>query len=223
MLVARSGARDAPPSVISRWNVLRVVGRRALPTVMEATIIPSILFYAFLVRYGAPPAMLAALGWSYGSVGRRLVTGRAVPGLLQLGLAGLTVRTVVGLVSGTFMYFLQPIATTLVLATLFLVTLRFGRPMIARLASDFCPLHPDIAARPAVVRLFSRLTLLWAGVQLLSAVSTFMMLTTLPTTVFVPLKTVVSLTITVGAVVWTVTRAMRTAHAENLMFAPAYS
>jgi hypothetical protein len=95
--------------------------------------------------------------------------------------------------------------------------------MIARLASDFCPLHPEIAARPAVVRLFSGLTLLWAGVHLLSAGMTFTMLMTLPTTVFVPLKTGVSLAITISAVVWTVTWAIRTAHAENLTFAPVYA
>ena len=223
MLVARSDAHDAPATTISRWHVLRVVGRRALPTLIEATIVPSILFYVFLLRYGAPPAMLAALGWSYGAVARRLLTARRVPGLLQLGLAGLTVRTIVGLMSGTFMYFLQPIGTTLVLAVLFLATLRFGRPMIARLASDFCPLHPDIAARPAVVRLFSRLTLLWACVHLLSAGMTFTMLVTLPTTAFVPLKTGVSLAITIGAVVWTVTSAIGTANAEELTFAPVYS
>jgi len=223
MLVACSNRHDAPRSTISRWRVLRVVGRRSLPTLIEATVIPSVLFYVFLVRYGPPAAMLVALGWSYAAVLRRLSTGRDVPGLLQLGLAGLTVRTVVGLLSGTFMYFLQPIAATLVLAIVFLATLRFGRPMIARLASDFCPLHPEIAARPAVVRLFSGLTLLWAGVHLLSAGMTFTMLMTLPTAVFVPLKTAVSLAITFSAVVLTVTWAMRTARAENLTFAPVYA
>ncbi len=223
MLVARSDAHDARRTTISRRRVLRVVGRRSLPTLIEATLIPSVLFYVFLVSVGPPAAMLAALAWSYAAVLRRLVTGRAVPGLLQLGLAGLTVRTIVGLLSGTFMYFLQPIATTLVLAILFLATLRFGRPMIARLASDFCPLHPDIASRPAITRLFSGLTLLWAGVHLLSAGMTFTMLVTLPTTVFVPLKTVASLAITVGAVVLTVSWAIRTAHAENLTFAPVHT
>ena len=60
------------------------------------------------------------------------------------------------------MYFLQPVATTLALALVFFGSLMFGRPMIARMASDFCPLAPEIACRPGVVRLFSGLTLLWA-------------------------------------------------------------
>ncbi len=65
------------------------------------------------------------------------------------------------------MYFLQPVATTLALALVFFGSLMFGRPMIARMASDFCPLAPEIAGRPGVVRLFSGLTLLWAIVHLL--------------------------------------------------------
>jgi len=223
MLIARGEGHDAPSTTISRRRVLGLVGRRALPTLIEATIIPSILFYTFLVTVGPPAAMLAVLAWSYAAMLRRLVTRRVVPGLLQLGLVGLTVRSIIGLLSGTFMYFFQPIATTLVLAILFLATLRFGRPMIARLASDFCPLHPEIAARPAVRRLFAGLTVLWAGVHLLSAGMTFAMLETMPTTMFVPLKTVVSLAITVSAVVLTVSWAIRTAHAENLTFAPVTS
>ena len=131
-------------------------------------------------------------------------------------------RTVVGLLSGTFMYFLQPIATTLVLSLVFLGSLWWGRPMIARMAHDFCPLDPEITDRPAVIKLFSGLTLMWAGVHLLSATTTFALLVSLPTTTFVPLKTVVSLAITISAVVFTVLWAMRTAKAEHLIFAPAH-
>jgi hypothetical protein len=42
-------------------------------------------------------------------------------------------------------------------------------PVISRLAHDFCPLAPDIARRPGVVRLFTGLTVLWAGAHLLTA------------------------------------------------------
>src|SRR5690242_10571322 len=118
MLVASTHVgdpRDRP--VISKRRVLQMVERRALPSLIEATIIPSILFYVFLVFIGPASAMLAALVWSYGSVLRRLVGRQRIPGVLQLAVAGLTVRTIVGLASGTFMYFLQPVATTLVLSS----------------------------------------------------------------------------------------------------------
>jgi hypothetical protein len=91
--------------------------------------------------------------------------------------------------------------------------------MIARMASDFCPLESGISGRPAVIRLFSGLTLMWAGVHLLSAGTTFAMLVSLPTTTFVALKSFVSLAITISAVLLTVSWAMRTARSENLVFA----
>jgi uncharacterized membrane protein len=210
------------PVSLSKLHVLKVVGRRSLPSVIEATIIPSVLFYVFLVTVGPAAAMLAALAWSYGSVLRRYVSGQRIPGVLQLAVAGLTVRTVVGLLSGTFMYFLQPVATTLALSLVFLGSLWFGRPMIARMAHDFCPLDSEITSRPGVIRLFSGLTLMWAGVHLLSAGTTFTLLLTLPTTTFVALKGVISLAMTITAVVFTVLWAIRTAHAENLVFAPVH-
>jgi hypothetical protein len=220
MLVAGCDDHDARRTPLSKLHVLKMVGRRSLPSLIEATIIPSILFYVFLVTVGPAAAMLAALTWAYGSVLRRFVSRQRIPGVLQLAVAGLTIRTMVGLMSGTFMYFLQPVATTLALSLVFLGSLWWGQPMIARMASDFCPLDSDISARPAVVKLFSGLTLMWAGVHLLSAGTTFAMLMSLPTTTFVPLKTVVSLGITVSAVVFTVSWALRIAHAENLVFAP---
>jgi hypothetical protein len=203
---------------VSKLRVLKIVGRRSLPSLIEATLIPSLLFYAFLVAIGPVQAMCAALAWAYGSVLRRVVSRQRIPGVLQLAVAGLTVRTIVGLLSGTFMYFLQPVATTLALSLVFLVSLRFGPPIIARMASDFCPIDDDIRARPAVTRLFSGLTLLWAGVHLFSAGTTYAMLASLPTTTFVALHPLVSLTITISAVVFTVLWAIRTARAENLVF-----
>ncbi len=220
MLVA-GGSDDvsAGRTPISKLRVLRMVGRRSLPALIEATVIPSILLYVFFVTVGPAAGMCAALGWAYGSVLRRLLTRQSVPGVLQLAVAGLTVRTVVGLLSGTFMYFLQPVATTVVLALVFLASLRFGTPMIARMASDFCPLDSEVSCRPAVTRLFSGLTLMWAGVHLLSAGTTFAMLVSLPTTTFVALRSFVSLAITISAIVFTVSWAMRIARSENLVFA----
>jgi intracellular septation protein A len=222
MLVpAGSDGHDASRSV-SKLRVLRMVGRRAFPTLIEATVIPSVLFYVFLVTVGAAPAMVAALVWTYGSVFRRMVAGRTIPGLLLLAAAGVTMRTIIGLMSGTFLYFLQPIATTVALALVFLLSLLFERPMIARMASDFCPLDAEISARPAIVRLFSGLTLLWAGVHIISAITMYTLLVSLPTTTFVALKTPISLAITVTAIVFTVSWSIRTAHREDLIFAPVH-
>jgi hypothetical protein len=82
------------------------------------------------------------------------------------------------------------------------------------------PSDPEISERPAVIRLFSGLTLMWARVHLPSAAPTFTMLVSLPTATFVALRSFVSLTISISAVVFTVLWAMRIARAENLVFAP---
>ncbi len=160
--------------------------------------------------------MLVTLAWSYGAVARRLITGRRVPGILQLAVVALTVRTIVGVIAGSFLYFLQPVATTLVLGIVFLVSLRSERPIVARLASDFCPLRPEITRRPAIARLFSGLTLLWAGVHIVSAVTTFALLVSLSTPSFYTLKSIVSLAVTIAAIAATITWSIRTARAENL-------
>jgi uncharacterized membrane protein len=219
MLIAAPAGERVSGCALSKTRVLGAVGRRSLPSLIEATIVPAVLFYVFFTTLGPTPAMLSVLVWSYGAVMRRLLMGHGVPGILQLAVIGLTVRTIVGILSGTFMYFLQPVATTLALALVFFGSLMFGRPMIARMAADFCPLAPDIARRPGVVRLFSGLTLLWAVVHLLSAATTFTLLVSLPTPTFVAVKSLVSLGITVSAIVLTVSWSIRTARAEDLVFA----
>ena len=77
MLVAASADGHHPSQSVSKLRVLRMVGRRGLPTLIEATVIPSVLFYVFFVTVGAPPAMIAALLWTYGSMFRRIVRSLA--------------------------------------------------------------------------------------------------------------------------------------------------
>jgi hypothetical protein len=200
--------------------VLAGLARRSLPHLLEATLVPSILFYVLLQTIGPAAAMIGVLCWTFVAVARRVVRGRAIPAILILATVGLTVRTLIALLSGsTFAYFIQPIATTIVLAGVFAGSVVIGRPLVARFASDFCHFAPEIGDRPRVVRLFRGLTLLWAGVHVVTSLATFGMLVSLPTSTYVLLKTVACLAITCGAIVLTVSCAIRTARTENLMFA----
>ena len=179
------------------------------------------MFFVLVKTVNAPTAMAAVLIWAYAAILRRVVRGTKIPAILLLATLGLTVRTAVGLASGsTFAYFIQPIATTVALAAVFLGSVAIGRPVIARLAHDFCPLAPDVADRPAVLRLFGGLTMLWAFVHIVTAALTFGMLTTMPVATFVAFKTVACLGVTVGAIVITVFWAFRVVHSEQLVFAP---
>jgi hypothetical protein len=214
---------DATPhSPLPRRHVLTAVARRGLPGIIEASLVPSAIFLVVAATFSATAAMIAVLVWGYATMTVRAVRGRRVPSLLVLAMLGLTVKTLVGVVSGsTFAYFLQPVATTLAIAGVFVLSVMFDRPLIARIAHDFCPISPEVAARPSVMRLFAGLTLLWATVQLVNAGATVGMLVSLPTTLFVVLKPAASLLISATAVVITVWWALRTAHREELVFAKA--
>lgn len=222
MLVA-GGDTHVPSAArprLAKRPILAAVARRGLPNIIEATLIPSALFIVLAATVGSGFAMGAVFVWSFGAILRRVVRRAPIPAILVLATTGLLVRTTVGLLSGsTFAYFIQPIATTVALAAIFLGSVVFGRPIIARLANDFCPLEPEVANRPAIVQLFAGLTVLWAGVHLLTAAATFGMLMTMSVPTFVALKTVTCLAITIAAIVITILWALRTAHHEHLVFA----
>ena len=169
--------------------MLAAVARRGLPGIIEASLVPSALFLIVTGAATATIAMLAVLVWGSTNILRRVVRGKSVPAVLMLAMGGLTVKTLVGVVSGsTFAYFLQPVATTVAIGAAFFGSVLIGRPLIGRIAHDFCPISPEVAARPSVVRLFAGLTVLWATVQLVNAGATLGMLFSLPTTLFVVLK-----------------------------------
>jgi hypothetical protein len=216
-----------PPDVTWRMNpskvsVVRAVGRRMVPYVIEATLIPTALFYTFLITFGLRWAIVAALGWTYAAMGRRILTGLPVPGLLVLATLGISVRTVIYLLSGSdFVYFFQPIMRTVATAAVFALSVLVGRPLIARFAADFCPLSPDVQIRPAVVQLFRRLTYLWAAVNAIAAAATLTLLLTVPVAVFVGTAAVSAWILTCSGVVLTVSDSVRTAHREGLHTAVA--
>jgi hypothetical protein len=140
-----------------------------------------------------------------------------VPAILLLSMLGLVVRTVVGPGSGNpALYFVQPALSAAAMGFVFLGSVAFGRPLVASLASDFCPLAADVAGRPGVVRLFRHLTLLWAAVHVATAAATLALLASLPLATFVAVKTMACLAITGGGVALTVSWSLRTVRHEGL-------
>jgi hypothetical protein len=187
-----------PPLEIPR---LRALARHALPNLVEATVVPLLVFYAALWLVGVWGGLIGALVWSYTAIVRRLVMGRPVPGLLVLGAIGLTARTVVAALSGSvFVYFLQPTLTTVFIAGVFLASVPAGRPIAERLAGDFCPLPATFIGSPPVRRFFARITVLWAFVQLTNAALSVWLLITQPVGTYVLAKSVTSWGLTIIAV-----------------------
>jgi hypothetical protein len=221
LLVVGGLPHGQPPATHARRphvHLLTQVARRSFPRLVEATLVPAALFYTSLSLFGFGAALAAALCWAYGAMAYRCLLRRPIPSILLLAVIALTVRTLVAAASGsTFIYFLQPIVGTTGVAAVFLLSIAIGRPLVGRLAADFCPLAPDVAARPGVVRLFTRLTALWAGINLASAAATLALLVTLPVATFVVTKTITSLTITSVGIVLTVCWSLRTARHEGLV------
>jgi hypothetical protein len=206
-----------PPSH-SRASVFLAVVRRSGPHIIEASLIPTALFYSCLVIVGLGAAFAVALLWLYAAVVCRLVRGRSVPPLLVLGAIGITVRTTVAVTSGsTFFYFAQPILASVVMGCVFLVSVVVGRPMVERLALEFWPLTPEVMARPPVARLLRGLTFWWAGVNLAIAAITLSLLLWLPMATYVAVKQPVSLAITGIGIAVTIDLALRTARREGLV------
>lgn len=205
---------DAPVHLPS----LRAVARHAVPNVVEATLIPSALLYTAIAVTGSVwPGAIAALVWGVFRVAARRVKGSRVPGVLVLAVIGLLMRTTVAIVSGsTFLYFLQPIVTTFVVSALFLLSLRHDRPMVARLAQDFCPLTPEITGRARVKHLFRRLTLLWCGVNALNGLVALWLLTHVDSQTYVATKTGAAALVTYSAVAVTIACAIRVTAREGL-------
>jgi hypothetical protein len=206
----------ARPTGISRAEVFVSVVRRSGPHLLEASVIPTALFYACLVLAGLGAAYASALLWLYAAVALRLARHEDIPPLLVLGVVGITVRTAVAVASGSsFFYFAQPVANSVVMAGLFLVSIVIGRPLIERLALEFWPLTPELLAQPSVSRLMRGLTFLWAGVNLAIAATTLTLLVCLPLATYVAVKQVASLAITGVGIAITIDRSLRVARQEG--------
>jgi hypothetical protein len=67
-----------------------------------------------------------------------------------------------------FLYFAQPMAGTVLIAFALIASALAGRPFTQRFVNDFCPVSPELLARPLVHRFFIRISWLWATVLLVN-------------------------------------------------------
>lgn len=210
----------APPTAVAARHCpkLGAVIRRVGLSLLIACAIPAALFYTCLRVNGLWTAIFVALGWSYGNIAWRALTGRRASGLLILSAVVMTGRTLVALLTDSaFIYFLQPIITDGVLATMFVLSLASARPMVARLAGDFYPMDQELAVRPRIQRLFWRLTLMWAALCLGKALMTLWLLQSQSLETFVLIKSVSILSINATAIGVTICAAVLVARKEGLL------
>ncbi|HVC24390.1 MAG TPA: VC0807 family protein [Acidimicrobiales bacterium] len=187
--------------------------RHAIPIVAEGVVAPMALFYGALVLAGFRVALIAALCWSYLALARRVRRRERVSSLLLLGTVLLTARTAVAFATGSaFVYFIQPLATTVGASALLVVSAALRRPFTQRFAHDFCPIDATVLDQPIVHRFFVRISLVWAFALLANAGVVLWLLLTSSVGAFVLERTAVSWGLTTAAIVWSIvgfTRVMR--------------
>jgi len=160
------------PQTIALGALSAHLGRVARHLV-EVALAPLGFFYLLLVLTDLTGGLCAALGWALSALGWRVMTHRPIPVVLLLTTILLVARTVIGLVTGSVMlYFLQPTLQNFLFALVLLVTVPLRRPLIARLADDFCALPSTLTEIPRVQRFFRRVSLLWAVVFLANGAGT---------------------------------------------------
>jgi len=197
---------------------LRSILRRVGMNLLIACVIPGIVFYTMFVTFGVWPAIGASMTWSYGVIGIRALTGRRASGMLLLTAGVLTLKTVVALAShSTFIYFLQPVLTDLLIGIVFLASTLTARPVVARLAGDFYPITDELHARPRMRRLFHRLTLLWATALLAKAAVMYTLLLSQPLATFVLAKSVLIPITNATCIALTILAATAVARHEGLL------
>jgi hypothetical protein len=180
---------------------------RGLPQIVEASVVPPVLFWVIYQSAGKSWALLGCLLWSYTAITRRALVGRRVPSLLLVGATLVTLRTVASLLTGSIvLYFVQPVLGSVALAVTFFASVAVGRPLMIRMIEDFCPLSPEVVASGPVRSILSRLTLAWACVHLINACITGALLFTTPLGIFLILRAcgiyVVTALAVVGSVLW---------------------
>jgi hypothetical protein len=175
--------------------------------VLESVVVPVALFYVVLLTAGFRGALIAALVWSYLAVGRRIHRGERISTMLLLGTLLLTVRTVVSFITGSaLLYFIQPTAMTVLVCLVLMASAIVGRPFTQRFAADFCPIGPELLARPNVRRFFVRITFLWAAALILNAGIVMWLLLDSSLAAFVLEREAVTLSLTAAAVFFSITR-----------------
>lgn len=175
--------------------------RHAAPVLIEGVVAPVVAFYLALIFIGFRGALITALAWSSLALTRRIVRGDRISTVLILDVVLLSIRTVVAFITGNaILYFVQPMAWSVLIALVLVGSAVAQRPFTQRFAQDFCPFDPALLARPRVQRFFVRVSLLWAAVLLVNTGFALWLLLSSSLKTFALERTAVSWTLTAAAI-----------------------
>jgi hypothetical protein len=191
-------ARPAQVIDLPGW---RPIVKKVFTTLALVSALPMAVFYIALSLYGLRVAALATVGLYYGVLVIKVLRHKPILAAALLTAGLLSIRTVVMFLTGSaFIYFLQPVAGTVALATVIAASALAGRPILDRLAHEFCPFPPELSAQLRQHRFFARLSAVWAVTYLINAIGTIWLLRTMSVGGFVVVKSILGPALTITAV-----------------------
>jgi intracellular septation protein A len=203
---------------------LRDLALRALPRLVEGVLVPTALFLLLLNTAGVRAAIVGGFAWSMAVIVVRRALGRRVPTMVLIGVGVLLGRTLLSLATGSsFLYFLQPTLGTATIGLVMLGSALLGRPLVLRLARDFCPLPADTMGDPHLRRFFLGISFFWGVTNLVNAAVTLWLLVSQSVSTYVVTRTAMSWTLTIvgiGISVLWFTRVMRRRQEHAFLVAP---
>jgi uncharacterized membrane protein len=180
----------------------RPIARQVLVRTFLVSLLPMGVFYTSLSLFGLRPAAVATAGLYYAGLLVRVVRRQPVLAAALFAAGLLAVRTVVVFCTGSpFLYFVQPVIGTVAVATVFGASALAGRPVLDRLAHDFCPFSDELSAQLRKARFFNLLSLVWATTYGINAVGTVWLLTNASLDGFIMFKATLGPLVTVAAAV----------------------
>jgi hypothetical protein len=218
----QEGVRQDPPLLIEMpgW---RPIVRQVLTRAVLVSLLPMAVFYATLSLYGVRAAALVTASLYYVGLLSRVIRRQPVLAAALLAAGLLALRTIIVFLTGSaFIYFLQPVAGTVAVATAFAATALAGRPVLERLAHEFCPIAPELSDHLRSAQFFTWLSLVWTVTYGVNAVGTVWLLTTSSLHGFIMIKAFVGplLTSTAGLITFLLFR--HTVRRRNLRISWAH-
>lgn len=195
-----------PTDVAARTQVIDMPGwrpivKRVFTTLALVSALPMIVFYTAYSLFGLRAAALATVSLYYGVLLLKVLRHKPILAAALLTAGLLSIRTVIMYVTGSsFIYFLQPVAGTVVVATVIAASALAGRPILDRLAHEFCPFPAELSTYLREQRFFARLSAVWSVAYFINAVGTIWLLRTMSVGKFVAVKSVLGPGMTVMAV-----------------------
>ncbi|MFT4081764.1 MAG: VC0807 family protein [Nocardioides sp.] len=149
---------------------LRTVIRRAVFLMVETVLVPTIILYGAMRTVGTVAGLVGVLVWCALTMAARFSLGRGVPSTLLLVVGILVARTAIALAcSSVWLYLLQPIAASVLMALVFVGSAALGRPITKRLALDFIHLPERLLTDHRMHRVFMEVALIWGFTRMLDA------------------------------------------------------